>query len=127
MGLVNINSKTPICRMGCVACIDEKEIDEEKRILLDIQNYPGNSGSPIISRPELGSVGKTTPIKNAVLIGIINSYIPYQEQLMNMQIKKVVEIRSENSGIAVANPVEFIKDVMEIEFKRMFPNGFIAD
>ena len=32
----------------------------------------------------------------------------------------MVEIRSENSGIAVANPAEFIQEVVEIEMKRNY-------
>lgn len=119
MGLVNVDSTVPICRSGCVARIDENEIATKKKILLDIQNFPGNSGSPIISKPELVGIGGTPVLNKSVLIGIVSGYLPYEEQLMNTQTKKVVEIRSENSGIAVANPVEFIREVMDMEFKRL--------
>ena len=54
------------------------------------------------------------------LIGIIHGYLPYKEQLINSQTHEVVEIRSENSGIAVANPAEFIQEVVEIEMKRNY-------
>lgn len=33
MGLVNINSNTPICRMGCIARMSESQISETKNIL----------------------------------------------------------------------------------------------
>ena len=119
MGLVNIKSTTPICRMGCIARIDKAEITETKNILLDIQNFPGNSGSPIITRPELSAIGGTKAFNKSTLIGIIHSYIPYQETLVNSQTEKIVEIRSENSGIAMANPVEFIREVVEMEYARI--------
>ena len=120
MGLVNADSNAPICRGGCVARIDSTEILRSKNILLDIQNFPGNSGSPIISRPEVVGIGDTPVLNQCALIGIIHGYLPYKEQLINSQTHEVVEIRSENSGIAVANPAEFIQEVVEIEMKRNY-------
>ena len=63
-------------------------------------------------------IGNDPVLGKSVLIGIVHGYIPYEEKLINAQTKKVVEIRSENSGIAVVNPVEFIKEVMEKEIVR---------
>ena len=66
MGLVDIDKNDPICRGGIVA----KEV--ENGYLLDIQNFPGNSGSPIISCPELVTVPGKNPMKSCALIGIVN-------------------------------------------------------
>lgn len=120
MGLVNVDSNTPICRGGCIARIDEKEIDKTKRFLLDIQNFPGNSGSPIITKPEVIGIGNDPVLGKSCLIGIVYGYLPYEEELINAQTKKVVEVRSENSGIAVVHPVEFIKEVVEREMERNY-------
>lgn len=120
MGLVNVDSNTPICRGGCIARIDDREIRNTKQFLLDIQNFPGNSGSPIITKPEVIGIGNDPVLGKSVLIGIVHGYIPYEEKLINSQTKKVVEIRSENSGIAVVNPVEFIKEVVEKEMERNY-------
>ncbi|WP_346704680.1 serine protease [uncultured Agathobaculum sp.] len=113
MGLVNINSNTPICRMGCIARMSESQISETKNILVDIQNFPGNSGSPIVTRAEVLSIEGSKSLNRSVLLGIVHSYIPYQETLINSQTQQVVEIRSENSGIAKAHPVEFIRDLVD--------------
>lgn len=118
MGLVDIDSNMPICRGGYIARADKKEVQRTKNFLLDIQNFPGNSGSPIITKPEFISVGETRALNRCVLIGIIHSYIPYQESLINIQSNQIVEVRSENSGLAKANPVEFIREVLEVEEKR---------
>ena len=56
------------------------------------------------------------------MIGIVFGYLPYKEQLINAQTQEIVEVRSENSGIAVVHPVEFIKDVIEKEMKRSYNN-----
>lgn len=114
MGLVNINSTLPICRLGCVARMSKAQIDESYNVLVDIQNFPGNSGSPIVTRPEIVSIKGTKALKKSVLLGIIHSYIPYQETLINTQTKKIVEIRSENSGIAKVHPVEYIREVVDL-------------
>jgi len=113
MGLVGDYSCLPICRMGCVARIDKEELNSTKNMLLDIQNFPGNSGSPIICKGDMFSVEKTKSINKVALIGIVYSYIPYEESLINTQTERVVEIKSENSGIALANPVEFIKQLID--------------
>ena len=122
MGLVNISSNLPICRMGCISRMSETQISEQHNMLVDIQNFPGNSGSPIITRPEFVSITGTPSLTRSVLIGIVHSYIQYREQLINSQTKEVVEIRSENSGIALVHPVEFIREIID----KIYPKPNIA-
>lgn len=112
-------SNTPICRGGCVARMDPMIMKEEKKFIIDIQNFPGNSGSPVIAKPEIASLIGTKALNKAAVIGIVNSYIPYRENLVNQQTNEIVEIRSENSGLALANPTEFIRETIEIERRRV--------
>lgn len=114
MGLVNHTSNLPLCRLGCIARMSEAQINENHNILVDVQNFPGNSGSPIVLRPDTSAIIGTKSLNRSVLVGIIHSYIPYQEQLVNSQTRRVVEVRSENSGIANAHPVEYIRDVIDM-------------
>lgn len=101
-------------RLGCVARNSKTQVDESFNILVDIQNFPGNSGSPIITRPEIVAIEGTKALNKSVLLGIVHSYFPYQEELLNTQTKKIVEIRSENSGIALVHPVEYIREVIDL-------------
>ena len=119
MGMTSIDSNHPICRYGCVARLDEKEIISRKNILLDIQNFPGNSGSPIFIKPEAYSLEGTKAFSRSVLYGIVHSYIPYRVEMMNTQTGEIVEVREENSGLANANPVEFIRETLDIEMNRV--------
>ena len=112
MGLVNISSNLPICRMGCIARMSESQIREQHNLLVDIQNFPGNSGSPVITRPEFVSVTGHS-LTRSVLVGIVHSYIPYHESLVSSQTNEVVEIRSENSGIANVHPVEYVREIVD--------------
>lgn len=118
MRLIEDNSCTHLCRMECISRMDKEEIRTEKRFLLDIQNFPGNSGFSIFCRGEIYSVNGSKPVQKTALIGIVNSYIPYQESLINSQINQIVEIRIKNSGIANANSVEFIKELIEKDLKN---------
>ena len=57
---------------------------------------------------------KGTPnLDRCVLVGIIHSYHPYEDKLISAQTKKVVEIRTENSGLAYAHPVEYITEIID--------------
>lgn len=118
MGLVDVESNTPICRSGCLARMDRKEIERTKNMLVDVHNFPGNSGSPILTKPEVVAIEGTKTLSECVLAGIVHRYIPYQESLINSQTHQVVEIRSENSGIAKVHPVEYIREVVELEYSR---------
>lgn len=118
LGLVNVNSELPICRMGCIARICEEQISESHDALLDIQNFPGNSGSPIVSKPEFIGIQGTKILDRCVLNGIIYAYLPYRESLINSQTKEIVEVRSENSGLALMHPVEYIREVIDMYYKK---------
>lgn len=118
IGMVDIESNVPICRFGCIARADEREIRRTNNMLLDIQNFPGNSGSPVVTRPEMVSLEGTKALNKAMLVGIVHSYTTYTDELVSRQTGQTVEIRSENSGIAQCNPVEYIREVIELETER---------
>ena len=113
MGLVDPHSNVPICRLGCVARMCEAQIKDTHNILLDIQNFPGNSGSPIVTRPESVGIIGTRHLARSVLVGIVHSYLPYREHLMNIQTREIVEAKTENSGIANVHPVEYIREIID--------------
>ena len=61
LNLVNTSQKNPICRLGCISRISDLYIPgiPEVNFLVDAQSFPGNSGGPVILRPEL------TPVKGS--------------------------------------------------------------
>ncbi|MBQ4267440.1 MAG: trypsin-like peptidase domain-containing protein [Clostridia bacterium] len=116
-GLVGVDSKVPLCRMGCISKI--KEPYSTNGYLLDIQNFPGSSGSPVINRIEANHLKGTNGYNSTRLIGIMSSYIPYRDILISRQTGKEMQIVQENSGIAVAYDVNSIKETLDIEFARV--------
>lgn len=47
--------------------------------------FPGYSGRPVVNRVEGVAIEDIKVLSRCVLNGIIHAYIPYQEQLGNMQ------------------------------------------
>lgn len=116
-GLVGVDSKVPLCRMGCISKV--KEPVNGQGYLLDIQNFPGSSGSPVINRIESNFLKGTKQFNSTRLIGIIASYIPYIEELVSKKTGKTMQVLQENSGIAIAYDVDSIKATVELEFARV--------
>lgn len=120
MNLVD-DIKAPICRLGCISRIMDafiRQNNECPTFLIDAQTFPGNSGSPVVSRPEQMSINGTPTNNSANLIGILSSYIPYEDTLISRQTGKARMIQTENSGLTVVHPVDRIKEVVELEWKR---------
>lgn len=116
-GLVGVATKAPLCRIGCIARNKEKINGEG--YLIDIQNFPGGSGSPVINKLDINCLNGTKSYAKTALIGILASYIPYKDTLYSRQTGLDMQIIQENSGIAIAYTVDSIKEVVEIEFNRL--------
>jgi len=122
MNLVE-NIKTPICRLGCISRIMDAFILKQGTplFLVDAQTFPGNSGGPIVSRPEHISITGTPVNSNANLIGILSAYLPYRDTLISQQTGEARMIQTENSGLTIVHPVDRIKEVVELEWQRLNP------
>lgn len=120
MNLVEDNRKSPICRLGCISRISDLfENANAYQYLVDAQVFPGNSGGPVLNRPEHVSIEGTPHNTSANLIGVLNAYIPYKETLISLQANEPRSIITENSGLALVYPVDYIKEVVMIEQKRI--------
>ncbi len=112
--------KAPICRLGCISRIEDafRAKQYAETFLVDAQTFPGNSGGPIISRPELISIQGTKRNDKANLIGILSAYIPYSDTLFSQQTGRARMVTEENSGLTIVHPVDRIKEVVELEYNR---------
>ena len=113
--------KVPICRLGCVSRITDAFILKKEKpvFLVDAQTFPGNSGGPVINRPESASIVGTPTNPSANLIGILSSYITYRETLYSRQTGRDRMVQEENSGLTIVHPVDRIKEVVELEWERI--------
>lgn len=113
--------KAPICRLGCISRVTDAFLLKKGTpiFLVDAQTFPGNSGGPIVSRPEHISIDGTPSNTSANLIGILSAYIPYRETLYSRQTGRDRMIQEENSGLTIVHPVDRIKEVVELEWVRI--------
>jgi len=113
--------KVPICRLGCISRVTDAFLLKNGTpiFLVDAQTFPGNSGGPIVSRPEHMSIDGTPNNIASNLIGILSAYIPYRETLYSRQTGRDRMIMEENSGLTIVHPVDRIKEVVELEWARV--------
>jgi hypothetical protein len=108
MGLVGEERNTVIVRAGVIARIRETLAKPTYRYLVDTVVFPGNSGGPVISKPEIASIRGTRFARSASLLGIVSSYVAYQDIAVSQQTGRVRVIFEENSGLAEAYSVDCI-------------------
>lgn len=121
LNLGNTSQKNPICRLGCISRISNLYIpgNPELNFLVDAQSFPGNSGGPVIIRPEILSVIGSKSQDQTALIGILHKYIPYTDPLISAQTGQTYSIMQENSGLTLVHPVDYILEVVELERNRV--------
>ncbi len=118
MGLRALKSASPIVRAGIISL---KESDDT--LLIDGTVFPGNSGSPVFLKPSFFNIKQRSlgTIREAKLIGMINSYLPYSDIAISQQTQKPRIIFEENSGLAKVISMNLIEEIFGYsEFKKMY-------
>lgn len=117
--LVDNTFKSPVCRLGCISKIEHTYHGSPTNYyIIDAQTFPGNSGGPVINRPEFISVDGTPHNDKSNLIGIVSAYLPYRENLCSTQTGRIRTQTEENSGLTIIFPVDYIANTVEIERTR---------
>lgn len=120
MGIVESALKAPFLRLGCISRIEDAFSGlGDSSYFVDAQTFPGNSGGPIVSRPENIAIQGTPSNTSANLIGVLNSYLPYKDFLVSRQTGETVMQHQENSGLTRVYPVDRIIEVVDQEFHRI--------
>lgn len=113
MGTFDIGSLKPISRLGSIARISKSEILNSHCALADIQNFKGNSGSPILIRPELMRLNGTKPLEKIALIGVVSGFVPFKNNLKTKDDQVTEFYIDENSGLAVFIPIEYVIEIID--------------
>lgn len=119
MGLVDTKWQAAICRVGCIARIQDVIAAGTGEFLIDAAVFPGNSGGPVILQPEAMFVSGTTGIGQANLIGVVQSYLPYQDVAVSLQTGRPRITFDENSGLSPVIPVDRIDELMAASTRRL--------
>lgn len=102
-----------IVRQGIIARISEMLDRASDTFMIDSLVYPGNSGGPVILKPEIVSITGTKVNNNAYLIGLVVSYISYQDLAVSTQTGEQRIMFEENSGLAEVLPIDSIEETIK--------------
>lgn len=116
---MSINGKVRnfvIVRQGIIARVDE-EVLENGFYYIDASAYPGNSGGPVIYKPEMFAITGTSSNSSAGLIGVISSGETYSDIAVSQQTGEPKIIFTEQTGLIRVVPPELIFDIINKAFK----------
>lgn len=121
MGLVGDDRNFVIVRSGALARVRDAIAGSSTEFLIDATVFPGNSGGPVILRPEMASVEGTASRGRADLVGIVGAYLPYLDVAVSEQTGRRRVLFEENTGLSVVHPVDCINDAISAHEASMPP------
>jgi hypothetical protein len=113
MGIAGTEKKYAIVRSGVVARVDREIVDETGCFLIDCPVFPGNSGGPVVLRPEALTLGDQPPRKKVHVIGIVSGYVPYTDTAISEQTQRPRVSFEENSGLAYVVPMDAVNELVK--------------
>lgn len=119
LGLIGGNRQYAICRTGCIARIQDLYEGSNITLLIDAFVFPGNSGGPVLKQPELISIKGTKNNPRCLLIGLVSSYVPYQDIAISNQTQRPRIIFEENTGLTNVIPVDYIEKTTKNAKRRL--------
>jgi S1-C subfamily serine protease len=120
MNLAGVQRNYVIAREGIIARISEMLDDRQTTFLLDSFVFPGNSGSPVIIKPETTAITGTTSNRTAYVIGVVRGYWPYKDIAVSQQTHRPRIIFEENSGLAEVIPMDRVNETIAV-FRASHP------
>lgn len=112
LGLVGEQRNYVIVRQGAIARIRDAYAGVANEILIDTSIFPGNSGGPVVTRSEVTIPGAKA-LRRAALIGVVSSYLTYQDVAVSQQTGEARVVFQENSGLACVVPVDHVVRLFE--------------
>jgi len=119
MGLIGAERNYVIVRGGNIARIQDAIDRKSNEFLIDAFTFPGNSGGPVVTKPELVSIKGTKAVGSSYLLGIVSGYLPYLDFAISEQTKRRRVMFEENSGLTAVIPIDFVKEAIEEHKKTM--------
>lgn len=118
MGIVSQERQYVLVRSGIVSRIRDLYDKRTKEYIIDAFVFPGNSGGPVLSKPETVGLKGTGISKSSSLIGIVKGYIPYRDVAISQQTKRPRVIFEENTGLTSVIPVDYIRQTIQEDLQK---------
>jgi S1-C subfamily serine protease len=113
MGLSGAQRNYVIVRQGAIARIGHMLGRVLPTFMIDAFVFPGNSGGPVVLRPETASIAGTKGQSSAYLIGFVTAYRPYVDTAVSQQTGHSRITFEENSGLADVLPTDVIDEAIQ--------------
>jgi len=116
MGISGVERNYVIARAGMIARFDDELLETSRMFLVDAAVFPGNSGGPVVVKPTSESLAGVPPIARAYLIGLVRSYLPYEEVVYSLQTETPTPrmVFTENSGLADVIPMDCVREAADL-------------
>ena len=114
LGIAGENRNDVIVRHGVLSRIQAWLRNDQDEFWIDSSIYPGNSGGPVLTKPEMGAIEGTKVNRNCQLIGMVSSYLPFKDVAISTQTGRTRVTFEENSGLAVVVPVDQVHETVEL-------------
>jgi S1-C subfamily serine protease len=118
LGEVGKERSYVIVRHGVVARVRDFLTGASDWILADATVFPGNSGGPVVTRPEAMAITGTKSTSNARLLGMVSGYVPYQDVAYSRQTNRPRVMFEENTGISLVVPFTHVTETVEVAYQR---------
>ena len=112
-----------IVRQGIIARAQDWLRGAARTFLIDALIFPGNSGGPVLLKPEMASIQGTKSNNRCGLIGMVSGYLPYQEIAVSTQTERPRMIFEENSGLGIIVPHDQVQETVKIAADESDPEG----
>jgi len=116
MGIMAPDRQYVISRTGIIARLRDALERTNNDFMIDSMIFPGNSGGPVINKPEIISIEGTNSVPSPYLIGIVASYLTYTDTAVSKQTGQSRVVFEENSGLAVVIPADYVLETIDICF-----------
>ena len=121
LGLVGDARNYPVVRYGVVARIQDWTRRDQDTFLIDAPAFPGNSGGPVVTKPETTAIKDTKAITHCLLAGVISQQLMSEEVAVSQRTGDPRIVFVENTGLTEVVPVELVKETVIHEISEMQP------
>lgn len=112
MNLAGEERNYVIVRGGTIARISDLLDGTASTFLLDSFVFPGNSGSPVVLRPDAIGIQGTLVNRQAFIVGVVIDYKSYIDTAISEQTHRPRITFEENSGLAEVIPMDRVNEAI---------------
>lgn len=110
LGMVGEARNFPVVRYGAVARIQDWILRHADTFLIDAPAFPGNSGGPVVLKPETTAVSNTKAVTHCLLAGVVSHQVRSEEVAVSEVTGEPRVVFLEDTGLGVVVPVELVRD-----------------